>query len=109
MHRDSTGFPLSVKPSHLVDPVEQMAVAEVLAAIVERACLYAPDVPVAEIKAKKLSWEKPNEASEVEKDSEGAYQSKKVAKEALTSVEPKVIVASSDLVRFICLKLCSFC
>ena len=100
MHHDSTGFPLSVKPSHLVDPVEQMAVAEVLAAIVERACLYAPDMPVAEIKAKKLSWEKPNEASEVEKDSEGAYQSKKVAKEALTSVEPKVIFASSDLVRF---------
>ena len=96
MHRDSTGFPLSVKPSHLVDPVEQMAVAEVLAAIVERACLYAP-----EIKTTKFSWEKPNEAStEVEKDSEGAYQSKKVAKEALTSVEPKVIVASSDLVRF---------
>ena len=101
MHRDSTGFPLRVKPSHLVDPIEQMDVAEVLAAIVERACLYAPDVPVEEIKAKKLLEKRPNEPfTEFEKRSEeGAYQSKKLAKEALTSVEKKV-VASSDLVRF---------
>ena len=104
MHRDSTGFPLSVKPSHLVDPVEQMAVAEVLAAIVERACLYAPEVPVAEIKTKKLSWEKPKRLTEeLEYPKEALSAADKVfPKAALTSVDDKVpiVAASSNFVRF---------
>ena len=98
LHRDSTGFPLSVKPSHLFDSAEQMNTAEILAAIVEKACLFVPDVPVGVSNAKKpkrpiKESQYPNEAlSEVDK----------VSKEALTSVEKKVFVASSDLVRFKC-------
>ena len=96
MQRDSTGFPLSVKPSHLFDPVEQMNMAEILAMIVEKACLFVPDVPVGTSKSKAhfRSVKAPNEAVT---DSE-----EKVSPiEALTSVEKTVFGASSDFVRFL--------
>ena len=84
---------MSIKPSHLVDPVERMDTAEVLSMIVERACLFVPKVPVG--------------ITKVEKSERDAYRGKKVSKaltqvespkEALTSVEKKDFVASS--VRF---------
>ena len=84
---------MSIKPSHLVDPVERMDTAEVLSMIVERACLFVPEVPVG--------------ITKVEKSERDAYRGKKVSKaltqvespkEALTSVEKKDFVASS--VRF---------
>ena len=72
-----------------------MDTAEVLSIIVERACLFVPEVPVG--------------ITKVEKSERDAYRgSKKVSKaltqvespkEALTSVENKDFVASSDLVR----------
>ena len=94
MHRDSTGFPLRIKPSHLLNPVEQMDVAEVLAMIVERACLYVPEVSGATNvkKPKRLT-----EESEYPKEALSAVD-KVFPKEALTRVE-KVFVASTDLVR----------
>ena len=84
---------MSIKPSHLVDPVERMDTAEVLSIIVERACSFVPEVPVG--------------ITKVEKSERDAYRGKKVSKaltqvespkEALTSVEKKDFVASS--VRF---------
>ena len=84
---------MSIKPSHLVDPVERMDTAEVLSIIVERACLFVPEVPVG--------------ITKIEKSERDAYRGKKVSKaltqvespkEALTSVEKKDFVASS--VRF---------
>ena len=98
LHRDSTGFPLSVKPSHLFDSAEQMNTAEILAAIVEKACLFVPDVPVGVSNAKKPK--RLTEESQYPK--EALSEVDKVSKEALTSVEKKVFVASSDLVRFKC-------
>ena len=84
-----------------------MDTAEVLSMIVERACLFVPEVPVG--------------ITKVEKSERDAYRgSKKVSKaltqvespkEALTEVESpmealtsvkKVFAASSDLVRFKC-------
>ena len=96
LHRDSTGFPLSVKPSHLFDSAEQMNTAEILAAIVEKACLFVPDVGVSNAKKPK----RPIKESQYPK--EALSEVDKVSKEALTSVEKKVFVASSDLVRFKC-------
>ena len=84
---------MSIKPSHLVDPVERMDTAEVLSMIVERACLFVPEVPVG--------------ITKVEKSERDAYRGRKVSKaltqvespkEALTSVEKTDFVASS--VRF---------
>ena len=67
-----------------------MDMTEILAMIVERACLYVPEQPTGASNVKR-SKAHPKEAfSEVEK----------VPKEALTSVESKVFAASSDLVRF---------
>ena len=84
---------MSIKPSHLVDPVERMDTAEVLSIIVERACLFVPEVPVG--------------ITKIEKSERDAYRGRKVSKaltqvespkEALTSVEKTDFVASS--VRF---------
>ena len=44
--KDGSGFPLTLKPSHLFGATEFMDVSEVLAAIVERACVYTPEIPV---------------------------------------------------------------
>ena len=94
--KDYSGFPLTLKPSHLFGGLEMMSASEVLAAIVEQACAYIPESSV--------------DVSKLEK-SAGAYRDKKVSKEAfskdkspkeaLTRVE-KVPVASvaSDFVRF---------
>ena len=44
--KDGSGFPLTLKPSHLFGSTEFMDASEVLAAIVERACLFTPEKPV---------------------------------------------------------------
>ena len=48
LYTDGSGFPLTVKPSHLFGSTERMDVSEVLAMIVEEACLYVPELPVGE-------------------------------------------------------------
>ena len=104
MQRDSTGFPLSVKPSHLFDPAEQMNMAEILAMIVEKACLFVPDVPagVSKSKAHFRSVKVPKEAfTEIEKFPKEALK-KIVSKEELSEVVTVPVVAS-DLVRSKCL------
>ena len=84
---------MTIKPSHLVDPVERMDTAEVLSMIVERACLLVPDVPVGVSNTKK---------------SEGSISRVKFPNEESTSVkvtneEPtrvvKVPMVTSDFVR----------
>ena len=75
--------------------VEQMDVAEVLATIVERACLYVPEVPVgASNKRSNEAFSKVKFPKEEHTDSENVYP-----KEALTRVE-KVPMVASNLVRF---------
>ena len=96
LHRDSTGFPLSVKPSHLFDSAEQMNTAEILAAIVEKACLFVPDVPVGVSNAK--TPKRPIKESEFPKE---AFSKDKSPKEEFSEVE-KVPVASSNFVRLKC-------
>ena len=92
MYTDGNGFPLMVKPSHLFGSTERMDTAEILSAIVEQACLYTPEVAVGASNVKK-----PKGATRVvPKEQPTRVES---PKEALTSVEKKVIVASSDLVR----------
>ena len=75
-----------------------MDTAEVLSIIVERACLFVPEVPVG--------------ITKVEKSERDAYRGKKVSKaltqvespkEALTSVENKDFVASSVRFKWNCL------
>jgi len=83
---------MTIKPSHLVDPVERMDTAEVLSMIVERACQFVPDVPVGVSNTKKsegsISRVKfPNEES-----------TRKVTNEKPTRV--KVPVVASSNVRF---------
>ena len=46
LFKDGGGFPLTLKPSHLFGATEFMDASEVLAAIVEQACVYTPDKPV---------------------------------------------------------------
>ena len=84
LYTDGNGFPLTIKPSHLYGSNERMDTAEVLAAIVEEACLYVP--------------------SEIFKRSKALTSVE--LKEARTRVKPKealsiekVPVAASDLVR----------
>ena len=86
LYTDGNGFPLTIKPSHLYGSNERMDTAEVLAAIVEEACLYVP--------------------TEIFKRSKALTSVELKEKEARTSVEPKealsiekVPVAASDLVR----------
>ena len=97
LYSDGNGFPLTVKPSHLFGSTERMDTAEILAAIVEQACIYVPEMPVG--------------VTNVETFERGAYHGKKVPKETLTTVDKfpneklsevlKVpVVASSNLVRF---------
>ena len=72
--KDGNGFPLTLKPSHLFGSTEFMDVSEVLAAIVERACLFTPEKPVG--------------ASNPKGSGGGAFQSrKKVLKEELFDVD----------------------
>ena len=76
-----------------------MDTAEVLASIVERACLYVPDAPVGESKTRFRS---------VKMSKETFTEFEKFPKEALTkvvpneelSVEKVPMVASSNFVRF---------
>ena len=90
--KDGSGFPLTLKPSHLFGSTEFMDASEVLAAIVERACLFTPEKPV---------------GGSNPKGSGGAFQSrKKVLKEArfdvdkVPMVEPVRGSAYPDLVSF---------
>ena len=92
MYKDGNGFPLTLKPSHLTNPVERMDTAEILSVIVEQACLYDPEMPVGVQNMKRskalTKVKAPNEAlTEV-----------KVSNGPLTSVEKAPMVAS-DLVR----------
>ena len=77
-----------------------MDIAEILSAIVERACLYVPETPVGATNAKR------SKALNKEKvPKEALTPDVKVSPiEALTSVE-KVSVVASDLVRFKLFKL----
>ena len=70
-----------------------MDTAEILAMIVEQACLYVPDVPVGSFKEKR-----PKETfKRVQVPKEEPFNVEKSPKEALTVI--KVPVAASDLVR----------
>ena len=69
LYSDGNGFPLTVKPSHLYGSTERMDTAEILAAIVEQACLYMPESSVG--------------VKNVEKSERGAYRGFKAPKEAL--------------------------
>ena len=98
MYTDGNGFPLAVKPSHLYGSTERMDVAEILAAIVEQACLYEPDVPVSKPKTRFRVKEPKEEPTESLKFPKEAHSNVESPKEALTSVN-KVSVVASDLVR----------
>jgi len=75
-----------------------MDVAEILAAIVEQACLYEPDVPVSKPKTR-FRVKGPKEELTEESDPKEALSADKVSPiEALTSVG-KVPVVASNLVR----------
>ena len=95
LYSDGNGFPLTLKPSHLFGSTERMDVAEVLSAIVEKACLYVPETPVGIKNVKRLKA-----LTEVEKVPKEALTDREKASpiEERTSVEKKVLV-SSDLVR----------
>ena len=91
LYSDGNGFPLTVKPSHLYGSTERMDAAEILAAIVDEAYRYVPEMPVGE------TFKRPKGLTRVVlKEQPTRVES---PKEALTSVEKKVIVASSNLVR----------
>ena len=93
LYTDGNGFPLTVKPSHLFGSTERMDLSEVLAMIVEEACLYVPDLPVGE------TFKRPKGLTRrVQVPKEGLTEAKVIPKEALTSVEQVPMIAS-DLVR----------
>ena len=102
LYTDGSGFPLAVKPSHLVGSTERMDTAEILAAIVEQACLYVPESPVGESKTKQFSFKRPMKVLKEE-----LTEVVKFPKEALTQVEspkeayPRVakVSVACDLVR----------
>ena len=85
LYKDGNGFPLTLKPSHLFGSTERMETAEVLAMIVEQACLYVPETAVG------TDSKRPKKA----------FSNVKSPKEKLSEVE-KVSVASvsPNLVRF---------
>ena len=89
--KDGSGFPLTLKPSHLFGSTEFMDVSEVLAAIVQRACLFIPEKPV---------------GASNPKGSGGVFQTRKqVLKEALFDADKVPMVepvrsAYPDLVRY---------
>ena len=83
---------MTIKPSHLVDPVERMDTAEVLSMIVERACVFVPDVPVG------VSNTKKSEGSIRAKFPSEEPTSVKVPNEEPTRVV-KVPMVTSNLVR----------
>ena len=99
--KDGSGFPLTLKPSHLFGATEFMDVSEVLAAIVERACVYTPEIPVGVSNLKEA-------LIRVEKGSEegGSHGRKKALKKALFDadkvpmVEPVRGSVYPDLVRY---------
>ena len=96
LYKDGNGFPLTLKPSHLFGSTERMETAEVLAMIVEQACLYVPETAVG------TDSKRPKKAfSEEEKVPTEAFSNVKSPKEKLSEVE-KVSVASvsPNLVRF---------
>ena len=100
LYTDGSGFPLAVKPSHLVGSTERMDTAEILAAIVEQACLYVPE---SESKTKQFSSKRPMQVPKEE-----LTEIEKFPKEALTQVEspkeahPRVakVPVASDLVSY---------
>ena len=103
LYTDGSGFPLAVKPSHLVGSTERMDTAEILAAIVEQACLYVPEMFVGESKTKQFSSKRPMQVLKEE-----LTEIEKFPKEALTQVEspkeahPRVVKVpvASDFVSY---------
>ena len=103
LYKDGNGFPLTLKPSHLTNPVERMDTAEILSMIVEQACLYIPEQhipeqPVGVSKTNKLKQPKEVLTAEVKVPNE-ALSKVESPNETLTSVV-KVSGASPDLVRY---------
>ena len=102
LYTDGSGFPLAVKPSHLVGSTERMDTAEILAAIVEQACLYVPETFEGE-KTKQFSSKRPMQVPKEE-----LTEIEKFPKEALTQVEspkeahPRVVKVpvASDFVSY---------
>ena len=76
-----------------------MDTAEVLASIVERACLYVPDAPVGETRFRSVKMSKET-FTEFEKFPKEAFTKEVVSKEAFSEIK-KVPAASvaSDFVR----------
>ena len=96
LYKDGNGFPLTLKPSHLINPVERMDTAEVLSMIVEQACLYVPEPPVGSTNVKRSKAA----LTEMEKVPKETFSDvEKVPNEEPTRVE-KVFGVGSDLVRF---------
>ena len=106
LYKDGNGFPLTLKPSHLTNPVQRMDTAEVLSMIVKQACLYVPEPPAGSTNVKRSKAP----LTEIEKVPKEAFSDvEKVPNEEPTRVE-KVFGVASDLVRFklfelACLKL----
>ena len=91
LYTDGSGFPLTVKPSHLFGSTERMDVSEVLAMIVEEACLYVPELPVGE------TFKRPKGLTRRAKFPNEEPTTVKVPNEEPTSV--KVPMVTSNLVR----------
>ena len=95
--KDGSGFPLTLKPSHLFGSTEFMDASEVLAAIVQRACVYTPDKPVgvSNLKEALIRVDKGSE--------EGGSHGRKKARfdaEKVPMVEPVRGSVYPDLVRY---------
>ena len=85
---------MSIKPSHLFDAVEQMDTADVLASIVECACLYVPEAPAGIRNVKR-----PKAFTEFEKvRNEEPTRVEAVPNETLSKVVKVPMVAYSNLV-----------
>ena len=88
---------MSIKPSHLFNPVETMDAAEVLSIIVERACSYAPEAPV----GKMFNGPKEERTKGLRFPKEELSIGDKVSPKEAFSEVVKVPMVASNLVRFI--------
>jgi len=87
---------LTLKPSHLFGATEFMDASEVLAAIVERACVYTPEIPVgvANLKEALIRLDKGSEEGGSHGRKKALFDADKVPK-----VEPVRGSVYPDLVR----------
>ena len=95
--KDGSGFPLTLKPSHLFGATEFMDVSEVLAAIVERACVYTPEISVgvSNLKEARIRVDKGSEEGGSHGRKKALFDADKVPK-----VEPVRGSVYPDLVRY---------